>query len=222
MRDFIGHNAMFFLEWGQLIIGIVIIICLGVIHAIGKNNIYHLPKGLLGWSIAILSFIVVSFSALAFVGITIEKKTTGIILHQFEDLKGKKAPFISFNLVSDNSEHGLEEYYGKVILVNIWATWCAPCIKELPDLNQLYNYYKDEELVIIALSDESRDKILDFSKRYPFDCISGYVNGFDWFSGDVGTARPVTFLIDKEGIIQDYFTGAYNYDFFESKVKNYF
>ena len=90
MKDFIGHNAMFFLEWGQLIIGIVIIICLGVIHAIGKNNKYHLPKGLLGWSIAILSFLFVSFSALAFVGITIEKKTTGIILHQFEDLKGKR------------------------------------------------------------------------------------------------------------------------------------
>ena len=79
--------------------------------------------------------------------------------------------------------------------------------------------YADKGLTVITLSDESRDTVLDYARQYPFDSLSGYVDVFEWVSDDLGSARPVTFLIDKNGIIQEYFTGAYNYDFFESKVK---
>ena len=218
MRDLIAHNAKFVLDWGQFILVLAIIIGLGIIYMLGRKNKYHLPRGIFGWLSAVLSLFFIVLSVLAFVGITMEKPHTGMILQQFEEIKGGKAPNLSFKLVSDDTEHDISEYFGNVILVNIWATWCPPCLKEMPDLNRLQKVYADEGLTVIALSDESRETVLDYAKQYPFDFVSGYVDVVEWVSGDLGSARPVTFLIDKKGIIQEYFTGAYNYDFFESKV----
>lgn len=221
MRDFIAHNAKFVLDWGQLILVLAIIIGLGIIYMLGRKNKYHLPRGIFGWLSAVLSLFFIVLSVLAFVGITMVKPHTGMILQQFEEIKGGKAPNLSFKLVSDDTEHDISEYFGNVILVNIWATWCPPCLKEMPDLNRLQKVYADEGLTVIALSDESRETVLDYAKQYPFDFLSGYVDVFEWARDDLGSVRPVTFLIDKKGIIQEYFTGAYSYDFFESKVKQF-
>ena len=51
---------------------------------------------------------------------------------------------------------------GKVVLVNFWATWCPPCRKEMPDLNALYQRFKDQGFIILAISDEELDKVQPF------------------------------------------------------------
>ncbi len=61
----------------------------------------------------------------------------------------------------------LQELHGKVVLVNFWATWCPPCRKEMPDLDALYRQYKDQGLVILALSDETADKVVPFLTAHP-------------------------------------------------------
>jgi len=53
----------------------------------------------------------------------------------------------------------LQDLHGKVVLVNFWATWCPPCRKEMPDLDALYNKYKDQGLVVLAISDEEAAKV---------------------------------------------------------------
>jgi len=56
----------------------------------------------------------------------------------------------------------LKDLRGKVVVVNFWATWCPPCRKEMPDLQALYEEFKGQGLVILAVSDEDADKVKPF------------------------------------------------------------
>ena len=56
----------------------------------------------------------------------------------------------------------LKDLHGKIVLVNFWATWCPPCRKEIPDLEELYETFKGQGLVILGISDEEADKVKPF------------------------------------------------------------
>jgi len=56
----------------------------------------------------------------------------------------------------------LKALHGKVVLVNFWATWCPPCRKELPDLQALYDRFKNRGLVVLGISDEDITKVQPF------------------------------------------------------------
>lgn len=62
----------------------------------------------------------------------------------------------------DGKAWTLRQLKGKVVLVNFWATWCPPCRKEMPDLDAIYRQYRAQGLVILAISDEERDKVAPF------------------------------------------------------------
>jgi len=67
------------------------------------------------------------------------------------DAKRQKADF-TLNDLEGKSWH-FRDLQGKVVLVNFWATWCPPCRKEMPDLQALYDKYKDQGFVVISISD---------------------------------------------------------------------
>jgi peroxiredoxin len=93
----------------------------------------------------------------------------------------------------------LRDLRGKVVLVNFWATWCPPCRKEMPDLQALYDKYKDEGLVVLAISDEDMAKVAPFIAErkigYPVLLDPGRkVNGLFQVRG-----IPKSFVYDREG-----------------------
>ena len=77
-----------------------------------------------------------------------------------DDQRRQQADFTLADL--QGARHTLKDLRGKVVLVNFWATWCPPCRKELPDLQTLYTRFKDQGLVILAISDEDLDKVKPF------------------------------------------------------------
>lgn len=96
----------------------------------------------------------------------------------------------------------LADYRGKVVLVNIWATWCAPCRAEMPTLDRLYQERKDRGLVVLGMSDESSEVQKRFLKEvpvsYPLLALKPDVPSL---YRDIAR-YPEIFLIDREGRLQ--------------------
>jgi len=93
----------------------------------------------------------------------------------------------------------LSELRGKVVIVNFWATWCPPCRKEMPDLDALYARFKDQGLVVLAISDEDPGKVRPFIAErriaYPILLDPGRkVNDLFQVEG-----IPKTFVYDRDG-----------------------
>ncbi len=77
-----------------------------------------------------------------------------------DDAKRQSADFTLADL--QGKAWHLQDLRGKVVLVNFWATWCPPCRKEMPDLDALYNKFKDRGFVVLAISDEEAAKVSPF------------------------------------------------------------
>ncbi len=102
----------------------------------------------------------------------------------------------------DGNTQRLADQKGKVVLVNIWATWCGPCRAEMPRLDHLYQQRKDEGFIAFGLSDEDVDLQKQFLRQvpvtYPLLTQSGQVPAL---YRDI-SRYPAVFLIDRQGQLQ--------------------
>ena len=117
---------------------------------------------------------------------------------------GKDVPAPNFTLPGlDGKMVSLADYKGKVVLLNIWATWCPPCVEEMPSMEKLYQELKDEGLEILAVSiDESgAQAVLPFMKKHKlsFPALTDTKGAIKSLYQTTGV--PESFIIDKEGII---------------------
>lgn len=114
------------------------------------------------------------------------------------------SPAPDFQLAdADGAVSTLQQYRGKVVLLNFWASWCPPCIEELPSMNQIHQRYQSKGLEIIALNfQESPEQITEFMQKvaidFPvlFDQDGGVAHQWNVFS------MPTSFLIDRQGNIR--------------------
>ncbi len=92
---------------------------------------------------------------------------------------------------------------GKVVVVNIWATWCAPCREEMPALDTYYRQHRDQGLILIALSmDDPKDeaKVRELTKAYSFTV--GFARDADMKGYGRIWRLPLTFVIDRKGVLR--------------------
>lgn len=113
----------------------------------------------------------------------------------------------------DGARAGLRDFKGRVIFLNYWATWCPPCIAEMPNIQSLYEEYKDDERIefVMVSLDEDRQKARDFIQRKEFSFPVYYLAGPRPKSLQ-STVIPTTFVIGREGKIITSKRGMANYN----------
>ena len=121
--------------------------------------------------------------------------------------QGNRAPDFQLKTL-DGQEVGLEDYRGSVVLLNFWATWCAPCVEEVPALEAVYRARQDDGFVVLGVNfQESPQEIEPFVEArdvsYPIllDSNGQVMKTFR------AAGLPVSLLIDREGVIQVRHTG---------------
>ncbi len=119
---------------------------------------------------------------------------------------------MNWTLVDSNNEFvNLAEFKGKVIFLNLWATWCPPCVGEMPGIQKLYEKFKDnDQVVFLLVSNESIEKINQFSQKrqYTFPVYAAQEQSPLAFNTN---SIPTTFVISPEGEIVIKEIGAVNW-----------
>lgn len=111
---------------------------------------------------------------------------------------GTKPP--DFELTGiDGKSVSLAQFHGKVVLLNFWATWCAPCVSEMPSLQRLYQKYHDKGLEIVAVAVDSPDQVKKFVQEngITFPVLLDPEGEIPPKLGISGF--PETFFLDKNG-----------------------
>lgn len=104
----------------------------------------------------------------------------------------------------------LSEQRGNVVLLNIWATWCAPCEEETPTLVNLYEEYRDKNVEFLGISiDEQGESVVrpfveEYDVSYPITIDDGSI--MDKYGPVMGV--PTTYIVDQEGNLRYFATGA--------------
>ena len=118
---------------------------------------------------------------------------------------GAQAPDFKAKVLGENRYKTMADYKGQVILLNVWATWCEPCKRELPSLEKLYQEYGPKGLKLVAVSIDdfvSEDSIATFGKTFgiTFEVLHDSTHAIERVYQTTG--YPETFIIGPEGTIR--------------------
>ena len=157
----------------------------------------------------VILFIPVAIIALAVFVMLQIKTPSGTDLEPSQNQKGPSAP--NFTLQDlDGRMVSLSDYKGKVVLLNIWATWCTPCVSETPSIDKLNKMLEDEDFALLTVSiDEGGEKIVkNFmeKKKLSFPVLldpDGHVARLYRTTG-----VPESFIIRKDGTLDSKVVGA--------------
>lgn len=100
----------------------------------------------------------------------------------------------------DGEETSLSAFEGKVLFVNLWATWCGPCVVEMPSIQRLYEQFPQEDVAFLLVSDEPPDVVQEFVQEKGWK-LPLYVSDDERPSAFESPGIPATFILDRKGRI---------------------
>lgn len=124
---------------------------------------------------------------------------------------GSQAPAFKAKELGANSYKSLDDYKGKVVLLNVWATWCPPCRAEMPSIEKLYQQYGPRGLNVVAVSVDdavSEDSIRAYARDLglTFQILHDPAGKIEQTYQTTG--YPETFVIGRDGVIRKKWIGA--------------
>ena len=127
-----------------------------------------------------------------------------------------------FSIVdSKGKTHRLQDYKGKWVLVNFWATWCPPCLEEMPDLQKLHEKRKDVVVIGIAMEYTDPKYVLSFADDLlvTFPIVLGNAQ----IAAQIGRIRglPSTYLFSPQGKLATHHVGALTYQSVERYIEQW-
>jgi cytochrome c biogenesis protein CcmG/thiol:disulfide interchange protein DsbE len=123
---------------------------------------------------------------------------------------GETAP--DFTITDSDHTVSLHDYRGKIVILNLWASWCPPCIEETPSLIRLQKRLGTKGVILGVSMDEDDSAYHRFLKHYGPDYITVRDVKKEAVSLYKPTAPPETYVIDASGKIRRKFLGAYAWD----------
>jgi len=131
----------------------------------------------------------------------------------------EKVPTLSFDDIRGRHVQ-LADYKGKVVLLNFWATWCAPCREEIPDLINLQRLHRGQGLQIIGITypPENLIEVRRFARKLRMNYPVGMGTKETKTLFSSSETLPMTVVIDREGAVRDVIEGIMYPDEFEQKV----
>jgi len=118
--------------------------------------------------------------------------------------EGDTAPLFTLSdIQADKPAISLESLRGKTVYVDFWASWCAPCLRSMPLINELYGKYRDRDFEVIAINvDDPIEDGQDFLLDTPLDYLIAADTDNVVLSEYGVTGMPTSFLIDKDGTVR--------------------
>ena len=116
------------------------------------------------------------------------------------------APLPEFNLADvSGNQHNISEWQGKIRIINFWATWCPPCLKEIPEFMTLQKQYADKGLQFIGIAIDDQEAVEEFlaTAKINYPILIGGVTGIALAHqlGNVVDAVPFTLFVNQQGRI---------------------
>jgi thiol-disulfide isomerase/thioredoxin len=115
-----------------------------------------------------------------------------------------------------------DDLKGKTVFINLWATWCPPCIAEMPDINKLYNDMSSDDIVFLMISlDDDFSKAKNFVQRKEYD-FEIYQFASNPPASLYSKIIPTTFVLSPEGniVVRKQGMAKYNSDSFKEFLKS--
>jgi cytochrome c biogenesis protein CcmG, thiol:disulfide interchange protein DsbE len=135
----------------------------------------------------------------------------------FAEWQGVLAPDFSVTTL-DGQTIQLSELKGKRVVLDFWATWCPPCVMEIPHFIKLRAENPADELVLVGISSEDENTLKAFVKKKGINYPIASADDLPEPYSDV-TSIPTTFFLDRNGVIQSVLVGYHDFDVLESHAR---